>query len=387
MKNTIIWSALFAFLGACSSAETTSPEASKTTTVSVNNAEVTLNKAQIKNADIELALPVEMGIGTTVRVTGTVEVPPQNKTAIGFPFGGFVKSVAVLDGMNVKKGQVLLTVEDPMLIQLQQDYLEAKSQLEFLQQEYERQKSLGDQQVNSGKTVQQAKSNYMTTLARCKGMKLKLEMAGLSPSKVEGGNLQREVAVKAPFNGMVTKMNAAVGHYVTPQEVLLEIIDLKHCHVELFVFEKDIPSLKMGQKVHLNLANATTAKRGTIFLIGKEIGIDRMVKVHCHLDEEDPNMIPGSYVNAEIDLSDSKQLTVPSDAIVKLEGKDVVFWKKTQRAEGTTYVVKEVETLGEEQGRTAIRYKSGEKTGAEEVVVKGAYAILSTILMKMQPEE
>jgi cobalt-zinc-cadmium efflux system membrane fusion protein len=278
MKNTIIFMLLVIVLQACGSKETTITNVPNSV-VSVENIEV--NKSQLANADVTTEVPIEMGIGSVVRVTGTVEVPPQNKTAISFPFGGFVKSVPVLDGMSVKKGQVLVTVEDPLLIELQQDYLEASSQLEYLKQEYDRQKSLGEQQVNSGKTVQQAKSNYMSTLARCKGMKLKLEMAGLSPSNVAQGNLQREVAIRAPFNGMVTKMNAAIGHYVTPQEVLLEIIDLKHCHIELFVFERDIQALKIGQKVHLKLANDLNEKKGTIFLIGKEIGENRMVKVHC----------------------------------------------------------------------------------------------------------
>lgn len=384
MKNIFYILSVIVVLTACSSetTEKTAVAPSKTTVPG----SVLLNKEQIENARISLETPVEMGIGTTVRVTGTVEVPPQNKTAISFPFGGFVKSVPVLDGMQIKKGQVLVTLEDPAIIQLQQDYLEANSQLEYLKQEYDRQKILGDQQVNSGKTVQQAKSNYMSTLARCKGMKLKLEMAGVNPSQVEKGNLQREVAIHAPFNGVVTKMNAAVGHYVTPQEVLLEIIDLRHSHIELFVFEKDVPSLKTGQKVHVRLANAIEQKIATIYLIGGEIGNDRMVKVHCHLDKEDPSVIPGSFVNAEIDLTNMQQITVPSEAIVNLKGKNVVFWKKSESGSGTVYELKEVELLGEEEGRTAIRYKSGVATGKEAVVVKGAYAILSTILLKMEPE-
>lgn len=384
MKNSIILIMLVCLMQACGSKEATTKTV-KSVAISVDN--IAVNSAQLANAGVSMEAPVEMGIGSTVRVTGTVEVPPQNKTAISFPFGGFVKSVPVLDGMSVKKGQVLVTVEDPLLIELQQDYLEATSQLDFLKQEYDRQKSLGDQQVNSGKTVQQAKSNYMSTLARCKGMKLKLEMAGISPSKVAEGNLQREVAIRAPFNGIVTKMNAAIGHYVTPQEVLLEIIDLKHCHVELFVFERDIPSLKIGQKVHLKLANDPTEKRGTIFLIGKEIAENRMVKVHCHLDNEDPEMIPGSFVNAEIDLSGSKELTVPSDAIVKYNGKDVVFWKVGSNGKGARFSMKEVTVVGEEDGRTAFRYKIAPNSIFAPIVTKGAFAILSIIQLKMQPEE
>ena len=357
----------------------------KATTVS--DKMIVLNQAQIRNSGIELAEPVEQLIGATVRVSGTVEVPPQNKTAISFPFGGFVKSIPVLDGMNIKKGQVLITLEDPTIIQLQQDYLEAMSQLEFLQLEYERQKSLSDQQINSGKVVQQAKSNFLSTQARCKGMKLKLEMAGINPSEVAKGNLQRVVSIRSPFNGVVTKMNAAVGHYATPQEVLLEIIDLKHCHIELSVFEKDIASLKIGQRVHVTLMSSTDVKQATIYLIGKEISMERTVKVHCHLDNEDASIIPGGFVQAEIDLTSQKQLTVPSDAVVNLNGKTVVFHLKNTSKQGNTYEAKEVEVLGEENGRTAFRYKNSQDSAKQPVVVKGAYAIVSAIVVKMEPEE
>lgn len=383
MKQILIYGIGLLSLAGCTSGPAENTTEAAPATVS---GEVTFNNEQIKNAGVALESPIEMSVGSTVRVTGSVEVPPQNKTAISFPFGGFVKSVPVLDGMSVKKGQVLVTLEDPTIIQLQQDYLEATSQLEFLQQEYERQKTLGEQQVNSGKTVQQAKSNYMSTLARCKGMKLKLEMAGVSPSQVEKGNLQREISIRAPFNGVVTKMSAAIGHYVTPQEVLLEIIDLKHCHIELFVFEKDIASLKIGQKVHIQLANATAPRTGTVYLIGKEINANRMVNIHCHLDQEDANIIPGSFVQAEIELTNVKRMTVPSDAIVTLEGKSVVFWKKATGKAGTTYVAKEVELLGEEEGRTAFRYRNTQNSEKQPVVIRGAYAILSSMLLKMEPE-
>lgn len=385
MKNSIIFFVLLLVLGACGSETTKSTE--KTTVTPPPIHQIVLNAKQQRNANIEVEQAKLMGIGTTIRVTGTVETPPQNKTAISFPFGGFVKKAPMLDGISVKKGQVLVTMEDPSIIQLQQDYLEAMSQLDFLKQEYDRQKSLGDQQINSGKTVQQAKSNYMSTQARCKGMKLKLEMAGVNVAQVEKGNLQREIAIRAPFNGVVTKMNAQVGHYAAPQDILLEIIDLKHTHIELFVFEKDIPSLKIGQQVHIKLANSTTTKTGTIHLIGKEISTDRMVKVHCHLDQEDDQLIPGTFVNAEIDLSATKQLSIPSDAVVKMGDKDVVFIKGSTNKEGTTFFVKEIETLGEEAGRIAFRFSEAETKTDNFIVVKGAYAVLSTILMKMQPEE
>ena len=384
MKQLILMSYVMLFVISCSSkAEKTSESAS--VKKQVNN--VTLNASQLKNAGIILGEPTEEVLGATISVTGSVEIPPQNKTAITFPFGGFVKSVAVLDGMTVKKGQALLSLEDPALIQLQQDYLAELSQLEFYKQDYDRQKSLGEKQVNSGKTVQQAKANYLHSLAVTKGLKLKLEMASISPTKVEKGDLQRLVTIRAPFDGIITKMNAANGQYAAAQDVLLEIIDLKHCHIELFVFEKDIPSLVIGQKVTFQLNNQQVEKTATVYLIGREIGADRMVKVHCHLDNEDDKLLPGTFINATIELSQQKQLTVPNDAVVKLNEKDVVFTARSNSKSKNTFYIQPIEVLGNAHGRTAFRFVNEDLTISKQLVIRGAYSILSSFLMEMEAEE
>lgn len=384
MKQLILLSYVMLFFISCSTK-------TEKTTATVSNKKqvtnVTLNASQLKNAGIILGKPTDEVMGATIAVTGSVEIPPQNKTAITFPFGGFVKSVAVLDGMTVKKGQMLLSLEDPALIQLQQDYLAELSQLEFYKQDYDRQKSLGEKQVNSGKTVQQAKANYMHSLALTKGLKLKLEMASISPSKVENGDLQRVVTIRAPFDGIITKMNAANGQYAAAQDVLLEIIDLKHCHIELFVFEKDIPSLVIGQKVTFQLNNQPDLKSATIYLIGREIGADRMVKVHCHLDNEDDKLLPGTFINASIELSQQKQLTVPNDAVVKLNEKDIVFTARSNSNSKNTFDIQPIEVLGNANGRTAFRFVNQDKVRSKHLVLKGAYSILSTLLMEMEAEE
>jgi cobalt-zinc-cadmium efflux system membrane fusion protein len=241
--------------------------------------------------------------------------------------------------------------------------------------------------VNSGKTVQQAKANYMHSLAVTKGLKLKLEMASISPRKVENGDLQRLVTIRAPFDGIITKMNAANGQYAAAQDVLLEIIDLKHCHIELFVFEKDIPSLVIGQKVTFQLNNQLEEKTATVYLIGREIGADRMVKVHCHLDNEDDKLLPGTFINATIELTQQKQLTVPNDAVVKLHEKDIVFTAKSNSKSNNTFDIQSIEVLGNAHGRTAFRFVNESQATSKKLVLKGAYSILSSLLMEMEAEE
>lgn len=377
MKTIIGISILLLVLSACSSS---APEQMKQPRVETN---ISLNAEQLKNAGVEFGTATLKSIGLLIQANGKIEVPPQNKTIIAAQFGGFIKSVKVLDGMLVQKGQTLFTLEDPLLIELQQDFIEVTGNLEFLSAELERQTSLVKQEAGSLKTYQQAKSNFVAAQARKNGLKAKLAMAGLSLSKLNNGTIQSEIPIVAPFSGVVTKLTLSVGSYADPKDHLMEIIDLKHAHAEVIVFEKDLKHLKVGQTVQLALTDNNEMVTGKVFLIGKEVAQDRTVLVHCHLDKENSTIAPGSYFKAIIRTGTSEEYCLPSDAIVELNNKKVVFIP-TKKGKVTTFNPEEVNVLRTENEWTAFEFKSKKIKLNQRVVTKGAYDILSTFLMKAE---
>jgi cobalt-zinc-cadmium efflux system membrane fusion protein len=344
--------------------------------------ELLFNEDQLKNAGITEGLPVMKTIGLSVFANGTVEVPPQNKTVISVPFGGFVKSLVVLDGMHVKKGQTLLTIEHPELIQLQQDYLELLGSIEYLEAEYQRQRLLSEKEASSVKSMQFAKSQYNAAVAKKSGMKVKLDLAGVNLDQLNKGNIQRSISVRSPFNGVVTKVNVNVGAYAAPMDHLLEIIDLQHSHAEVIAFEKDVKHLKIGQKVMLKFSDQESEVGAKIFLIGKEIGKDRTVKIHCDLDKDDPTIAPGAYFKAVIYTGAQDRYVVPSEAIVELNGKSVVFFPKKSTKGFTTFRAEEVNILATESGFSAFEYKNPTRKYTEKLVLTGAYDIMSSMLIQ-----
>jgi cobalt-zinc-cadmium efflux system membrane fusion protein len=384
MKKSILYSLLLIFLVSCSNeAAKTEKGTEKSESLSKT---IELSKAQLQSNAIRLGKVEQKFMGATIDVNGSVEIPPTNKSAISFPFGGFVSSVSVLDGMHVKKGQVLMTIEDPALIQLQQDYMDAYSQLQYLKADYDRQKELGTQGANSGKAVQLAQANYQSGRARVEGLKLKLELAGLSVASVQQGKFVRKVPVKAPFNGVVTGMFAEVGKYAGPSDVLMEIIDTKHTHIELFVFEKDIPFIRLGQRVELTVNGQDESITAKVYLIGKAIGTDRRVKVHCHLDKEQPNLLSGTFVQAKIHLEEQRLRAVPVDAVVNYEGEKYLLSATETSGSKMRFEMIQIRVLAEENGWLAIQEQ---KSGIQliNVVYEGANTLLSTISLKMQPNE
>ena len=378
MKN-LIYTLLFSvpFLFSCSSKDATKVEPSTELSTSV-----ILNADQIRNSEITVGMPTNELIGVTIYANGMIEVPPQNKTVIAAKFGGFIKSLSVLDGMAVKKGQVLFTIEDPQLIQLQQDYLEVNGDLEYLQAELERQKILVSQEAGSLKSMQLAKSQYNVAISKKAGLKAKLEMAGINMNQLNNGILKPTVSVTSPFNGVVTKLTVNVGSYANPTDHLLEIIDLKHAHAEVIVFEKDVKQLKIGQKVNLMLSNNEIPVEASVFLIGREIGNDRTVKVHCHLKNENKELIPGSYFKASIYTGEKKHYCLPSEAIVEMNGKNVVFFETKKGKGSANYIPEEVRIISVNNGKSAIEYKNKARSYLDSVVITGAYNIMSAILIK-----
>ncbi len=352
---------------------------------------VELTVAQMKNAGVELGQVEHKQISGTIKVNGILDVPPQQLISVSVPLGGFLKSTTLLQGSQVRKGQLIAVIENPDYIQIQQDYLEAKNQFEFSKADYERQQELAKENVNAQKTLQQAKSTYKTWLAKMNGLMAKLKMINVDFISLDAGNITSTGNVYSPISGYVTEVNVNIGKFVNPSDVLFEIVDTEHLHAELTVFEKDVPKLKIGQKIRFTLANETKERLATVYLIGRKIGTDRSIRIHCHIDKEDKELLPGMYLKAIVEAGDVEVTALPDEAIIDFQGKKYVFIpiaeekhaeEKSESAEhheeGQHFIMMEVEIGSSEVGYTEIIASESlsEKT---KVVVKGAYAILSKI--------
>jgi cobalt-zinc-cadmium efflux system membrane fusion protein len=112
-------------------------------------------------------------------------------------------------------------------------------------------------------------------------------------------------------------VNVNIGKYISPTEVLFELIDPSDIYLALKVFEKDLDKLYIGQKLIAYTNNEPDKKhRATIMLIGKDLSPDRNADVHCHFAIFDKTLVPGTYMNAEIQVKNSQALALPSEAIV-----------------------------------------------------------------------
>jgi cobalt-zinc-cadmium efflux system membrane fusion protein len=341
---------------------------------------ITLTPAQYEAAQVEVMKVERKPIATTLRVNGTLDVPPQNLITISAPMGGLVKSTQLLQGMRVKKNELLVTLENQEYIQLQQDYLDQKSKLEFLESEYTRQLALAKENVNAQKTVQQAKSQYQSAQAIVKGLEAKLGMINISPKSLRYDNIRSTINIYSPLDAFVTVVNVNIGQYVNTAEAIFKLVNLEHLHAELQVFERDIHLIKIGQKITFQTANENNIRTGSVYLIGKEISNDRTVRVHCHLDKEDETLLPGMYITADVETGTREADVLPVSAVMSFEGADYVFLQvKTNEFKLTP--IKVGQSTAE---YVAITFPDGVEKNLP-IVIRGAFNLLG--MLKNTQEE
>ncbi len=340
---------------------------------------VTLTDAQLKNAALEITKLQQQQISSVLKLNGKIDVPPQNIVSISVPMGGYLKSTKLLPGLHVKKGEVIAVIEDQQYIQLQQDYLTAKAKLPFLENEFNRQKELNESKASSDKTYQQAEAEFKSQKVLVSALAEKLKLAGINLSRLDESNITRSIQVFSPIDGYVSAVNVNIGKYVAPTDVLFELINPTDIHLALTVFEKDVNKLFIGQKLVAYTNNDPSNKHECeILLIGKDLNDERNTEVHCHFEAYDKTLIPGTYMNAEVEVKNKAAWVVPEDAVVRFENKHYVFVKKSAKQ----FELAEVQIGISEKGLTEIL--NGEALQQKEIVGKGAYTVLMSLKNKTE---
>ncbi len=339
---------------------------------------VQLTAEQLANARLSIGTAQRRTLSTVLRVGGVVDVPPRSLVSVSFPLGGYLQYTRLLPGTPVRKGEVLAVLEDPQYIQLQQEYLTTTARLEFAEAELQRQKALQDGQAGSLKALQQAQVEYQTLRIQQRALSEKLRLIGIEPAQLSEDNLSRSVRVLSPIDGFVSAVHANIGKYVTPTDVLFELVNPKDIHLNLKVFEKDVPLLRIGQPVRAYAPDRPQqVYKGEIILISRNLGPDRTVEVHCHFDRYDAAVLPGMYLQAEVRVDLHEALAVPENALVRWENRHFVF---AQRSENTFEWV-EVDVRASADGWTQVSPVNQEVDLSRlPLVLDNAY----TLLMKMK---
>ncbi len=338
---------------------------------------IQVTQAQFEQSKMTLGSLEEKQFPTVVTVNGMIDVPPENRAVVNATMGGYIKTTPLLIGDKVRKGQVLITLENPEFVTLQQNYMEVNEQLTYLKAEYDRQVTMKAENITSQKSYLKAESDYKSAVARHTGLQKQLQLLNISPSSVRAGKISSIVSIFAPISGSITKVNVTKGSYVSPASNILEIIDNDHIHLELSVFEKDIMKIKKGQEIDFRIPEASTEKyKAQVHLVGTSIEQNRTIKVHAHLeDESSANFLVGMFVDANIVTDSTSAKALPTEAMVSIEDKNYVLVLDEKVGDTYYFNQEEVEVKGNYNGYSVIEIKNGSKPDTQ-FLTKGTFNLL-----------
>ena len=345
-----------------------------------NPDEALLTAQQMKTIGIELGSIEQKQLTASLKTNGVLKVPNQNKASINSVYSGVINTLLVQPGNTVSKGQAIATITNPEFIQVQSEYLGINSKIVLAEQEYNRQKELNEGNAGALKNLQAAESNLKALRTSKSSLEQQIRLMGINPSSLSNGKLISVLAVRSPISGVVSNVLVKMGSYVDVTTVVAEVVDNSQLHLDLFVYEKDLPKLKNNQTIHFTVTNNPSKEYDAqIFSLGSSFENEsKAVSVHAMVKGDKTGLIDGMNVTANISLDKATLPAIPTEAIVSHQGLDYIFIVDTVDAKNNITTFKRIPVAKgtSDVGYSEITLLKDVPEGAK-VVIKGAFFILA----------
>jgi cobalt-zinc-cadmium efflux system membrane fusion protein len=340
------------------------------------DATIHLSEDQIIYSGIETGVIETRNISSFVECIGKIKIPPKSKYAVYSTVKGKVGRINLVEGQYIKRGTALTRITHQDIIHLQQEYLESKSRIDFLEKEVERQNSLITNNATSQRELESIQSTYAIAQSKLSGISAELDLIGISIDQLNTNKIQESVGIYAPISGYLTAIHVNPGQFILDESQLFEIIDINNRHADLNVYPKDIGKIKAGQKVEIFLAGDDHTYGGKLEFVSKSLDLDNnTISAHASLDDKNLKLAVGMMIQARIFTSSNMVKCLPKEAVIKKEEGSFIFVKKADGFERLA-----VETGIEDENFIEL---IDSPLGNEDLVaIKGAYYILGTEVME-----
>lgn len=341
---------------------------------------VTLTLDQVRTIGLQLGSVEKKQLTTTLKANGLLKVPNQNRAKATAILGGIVRTIMVQPGSTVKRGQAIATIANTAVIALQEESISVASKVVLAELEYERQKELQAGNASAKKFLQQSEAELRSLKARRASLAKQLELVGINSDKLTSENISSVVNITSPITGSISNVHATIGSYVEANIPIAEIIDNSQLHLDLFVYERDLSRLKVGQIIHFTLTNNPGEEYDArIFGIGSSFEQNsKAVAVHASVQGRRDGLIDGMSITAVVSLHNANVDAVPSEAIVSYQGNDYMYVVVDSSVTDSTITYERVIVR---KGTTDVGYSEitplSDMPSNARVVTKGAFFILA----------
>ena len=251
-------------------------------------------------------------------VQGMVE---SDQNAQIFPeAAGKITSIKVNEGDKVKKGQVLLTI-DNKIVGNQID--EVKSRLSLAEIVFKKQSSLWDQKIGSEIQFLEAKNNYESLKQNLEALQSQLAL----------------YSIYAPFSGVIDEIFPKEGEMAAPQMPAFRLVNTDNMYIKSDVTERYLSSLKAGDEVNVSFPGIGLKQSTTIERLGSFINPNnRTFKVRLSLKNEEGKLKPNLLAELKIRdyVADSTVVMAASLVQMTPSGEEFVYALEDNKAKKLT---------------------------------------------------
>lgn len=347
--------------------------------------EIKLNRAALKQVKIGTVKVEVRTLGVQqIAAVGRVTLPPSKISKVGSRVEGRILRWFVKMGQRVRRGQALALIDSPAVGRARANYLRRSAFYRLTKIEYKRTKGLKRTGLASAKRLLAARVALQRAEINFRSARAQLRILGVSvSSKRKIDKITGRFVLPAPSAGEVTSKSQALGAWVNPQSAILQIEDRKQVWVLLEVYARDVPYVRIGQKVHFYGPGLHQHLQGKISYMASRFDHGaQTLEVRVVLPNSQGKLRPNQFLYALIDGGPKakqpsrgiKALLIPEDAIQRIGQGQVVF---VVGDEPGHYQVRTVVTVEAPRGQVRVLY--GLKPG-EVVVVKGSFILKSELM-------
>ena len=291
--------------------------------------EVTIDDAQIKAAGISVESVAPARITSVVQFPGEVQLNDDRTVHVVPRVTGVAETVAVATGQMVHKGQLLVVFSSQQISDQRSALQSAERHLEHVKMVFQREKRLWEQRVSAEQDYLEAQHAVEEAEIRRDNAVQKLHALGVSLS----AKALNRFELYAPYDGVIVERNLSIGEAVKEDTPIFTIADLSTVWVEVAIPAKDLPLVRVGDKVKVRATAFDAETIGTIAFIGALVGEQtRMAKARIVVANGQGLWRPGLFVNVEVKSADALvPVAIKNDALQSLGTQQVIFVREGKR--------------------------------------------------------
>ncbi len=288
---------------------------------------IDLEEVQIKTAGIAVESAGPARIASNVQFPGEVLLNDDRTVHVVPRVAGIAESVLVSTGQQVRRGQVLAIFSSQLISEQRSNLQTAEKRLEHAQSVYEREKRLWEQKITAEQDYLQAQHAVQEATIDLENAKQKLLALGVSGGTSGSGKGLNRFELRAPYDGLVVERSLSIGEAVKEDTPIFTIADLGTVWAEAAIPAKDLPLIRVGDKVTIRATAFDAQTTGTVAFLGALVGEQtRMAKARIVVENPKGTWRPGLFVNVEVKAYDVEvPVAVQTDALQTLGTQQVIF--------------------------------------------------------------